>query len=124
MQSNVRLLVWLNWPTLQTSSYSLCWNTSPHGITSVRGNYQSLSHNFDLDNFMKNAKSKYTHYVKDNMWTKSKIIKDIKKDLEIVALNSKIHCLEVLLVKTTGGNLTLKNILISITRIQYAQVGK
>ena len=96
-------------PTLQTPSYSLRWNTSPHGTTSVEGNYQSLGQNFDLDDFMKNAKSKYTHNIKDNMWTKSKITEDNKKDLEIAALNSKINFLEALLVKTTRGNSTLKN---------------
>ena len=53
---------------------------------------------------MKNAKSKYTHYVKDKMWTKTKNFKDVKKESDIVILNSKIDCLEALLARTTGGN--------------------
>lgn len=53
---------------------------------------------------MKNAKSKHTHYVKDKMWTTKNTIKDVKKESEIVALNSKIKWLEALLTNTNGDN--------------------
>ena len=60
--------------------------------------------NFDLNNFMKNAKSKYIHYVKDKMWKKSKTIEDVKKESDIVALTSKIDRLEALLARSSESN--------------------
>ena len=50
---------------------------------------------FDLDNFMKSCKNKYTNYVADGLWRNTKKSKrDLKKDSEIVALTSKIDKLE------------------------------
>ena len=59
---------------------------------------------FDLNNFMKNAKSKYAHYVQDKLWKKSQTIEDIKKESDIVALTSKIDRLEALLARSTNGS--------------------
>ena len=58
---------------------------------------------FDLENFMKNAKSKYNHYVQDKLWNKTKTMTDIKKETSIVALTSKIDCLEALLSKVSNN---------------------
>ena len=41
---------------------------------------------FDLENFMKNAKSKYTNYVKDKLWKKVPTLAGVKKESDIVAL--------------------------------------
>ena len=60
--------------------------------------------NFDLENFMKNAKSKYNHYVQDKLWNKTKTMSDIKKETDIVALTSKIDRLEALLTKASSAN--------------------
>lgn len=57
---------------------------------------------FDLENFMKNAKSKYNHYVQDKLWNKKTTMTDIKKETDIVALTSKIDRLEALLAKTSA----------------------
>ena len=59
---------------------------------------------FDLENFMKNAKSKYNHYVQDKLWNKTKMMTDIKKETDIVALTSKIDRLEALLAKSSSGS--------------------
>ena len=59
---------------------------------------------FDLENFMKNAKSKYNHYVQDKLWNKNKTMTDIKKETDIIALNSKIDRLEALLAKTSANS--------------------
>ncbi len=53
---------------------------------------------FDLDNFMTSCKHKYTNHVADGLWKSSKKTKkDLEKESEIVALNSRFDNLEKLL---------------------------
>ena len=53
---------------------------------------------FDLDNFMTSCKHKYTNHVADGLWKSSKTTKkDLEKESEIVALNSRFDNLEKLL---------------------------
>ena len=59
---------------------------------------------FNLENFMKNAKSKYNHYVQDKLWLKSKTITDVKKETDIVALNTKTDRLEALLAQSAASS--------------------
>ena len=51
---------------------------------------------------MKNAKSKYNHYVQDKLWNTTTTMTDIKKETDIVALNSKIDRLKALLTKVSS----------------------
>ena len=55
---------------------------------------------------MNNAKSKYANYVQDKLWKIPKTMADIKKESDIVVLNSKIDHLEALLAKSNfnGGS--------------------
>ena len=53
---------------------------------------------FDPDNFMTSCKHKYTNHVVDGLWKSSKKTKkDLEKESEIVALNSRFDNLENLL---------------------------
>jgi hypothetical protein len=60
--------------------------------------------NFDLQNFMSNAKSKYQNYVKDKLWKGVKMIKDMEKESKLVALNAKLERLECLLASKENNN--------------------
>ena len=72
---------------------------------------------FDLENFMKNAKSRYMSLKQDNLWNKNTpTAEGIKKESEIAALNTKLENLEALLASqskaltaisgSTGNNKT------------------
>ena len=50
---------------------------------------------------MKNTKLKYANYEQDKLWKETTTMTNIKKESDIVALNSKIDCLEALLAKST-----------------------
>lgn len=45
---------------------------------------------FDLNNFMKNAKTKYNNFVADGLWKKKKTAADIKKESDVVALTASV----------------------------------
>lgn len=62
--------------------------------------------NFDLQNFMANAQSKYQNYVKDKLWKSPKTIKEVEKESELVALNAKLERLEILLAAKDGNSRT------------------
>ena len=58
---------------------------------------------FDLDHFMTSCKNKYGNYVADGLWRSSqKTKKDLKKETEIVALNSRFDNFEKLLLAQTN----------------------
>ena len=59
---------------------------------------------FNLDNFMTNCTNKYVNYVTDGLWHSStKTKKDLEKETEIVALNSRFDNLEKLLLAQSNG---------------------
>ena len=65
---------------------------------------------FDLENFMKNAKSKYNSLMKDNLWdAKVQTADDIKKETQIAALTSKLENLEVLLATQSKAFTTFRD---------------
>ena len=54
---------------------------------------------FDLQNFMRNAKTKYNNYVADGLWKRKKTATDIKKESDVVALTASVARLEALLAQ-------------------------
>ena len=57
---------------------------------------------FDFENFVKNAISKYKHYLQYNHGTMRKNTNNIiKKELDFVALTSKINCLGALFANSS-----------------------
>ena len=65
---------------------------------------------FDLDNFLVSCQNKYTNFVADGLWkTRQKTKKDLEKETEIVALNSRFDNLEKLLLAQTNNKSQERN---------------
>ena len=73
-------------------------------VLSKQTSWDEGVNNFDLENFMKNAKTKYHNFVADGLWKKKKTADDVKKESEIVALTATVAELKALMAQNPNKN--------------------